>query len=170
MSRSDLFSLIGEQQLRTVTADFYDRVFADVMIGFLFVGKDKQHLIDREYEFTANFLGGPVSYTGRPIKQAHAKTPIFGGHFERRLQIMRNTMADHDVHPEVVDSIIQHQQALRALVTGDKGSECKDTLVAAQFVTSQQQGLTVLAQPPAKPLQAEGLIKLGVRRKPGGLP
>ena len=132
MSRPNLFNLIGPDRLRAVVVDFYQRVFDDVMIGFMFVGKNRQHLIEREYEFTAHFLGGPVVYTGRPIKEAHAKTPIFGGHFERRLQILRNTLADHSIDAEVVASIVEHQQALRAMVTGDKGSECKDTLVVEQ--------------------------------------
>ena len=152
MARTNLFNLIGPDRLRAVVVDFYQRVFDDVMIGFMFQGKDRAHLIEREYEFTAHFLGGPVVYTGRPIKEAHAKTPIFGGHFERRLQILRNTMADHQVDADVVASVVEHQQALRALVTGDKSSECKATLVATP-VDAQ------LAAP-----QAPGLIKLGTRK------
>ncbi len=155
MSRPNLFNLVGPARLRAVVVDFYQRVFDDVMIGFMFVGKDRQHLIDREYEFTAHFLGGPVAYTGRPIKEAHAKTPIFGGHFERRLQILRNTMVDHKIDDAVVASIVEHQQALRALVTGDTGSECKATLV----VTTAPPQDTVLANP-------NSMIKLG-KRKPG---
>jgi hemoglobin len=129
------------------------------MIGFLFVGKDKQHLIDREWEFTAHFLGGPVAYTGRPIKAAHAKSPIFGGHFERRLQILRNTLASHKVDSEVAAAWIAHQLALRSLVTGDVGSECKSTLVAERFLQAQTQGLTVL--PTTTPTKETGLIRLG---------
>mgnify|MGYP001592958013 CR=1 FL=1 len=93
MRVGSLFDQIGADGLRRVIADFYDRLFADVMIGFLFAGKDKQRLIDREYEFTAHFLGADVAYTGRPLRQAHARSPILGGHFERRLQILRNTLS-----------------------------------------------------------------------------
>ncbi len=85
-----LFAKIGEQKLRAVVTDFYSRIFGDVMIGFLFEGKSRQHLIDREYEFTASFLGGDVKYTGRPMRTAHAQSPIFGGHFERRLLGLRH--------------------------------------------------------------------------------
>ena len=73
------FDKIGEAKLRAVLADFYDRVFADVMIGFMFQGKDKQHLIDREYEMTAKMLGAQVAYAGRPMRTAHAAHTIFGG-------------------------------------------------------------------------------------------
>ena len=127
----ELFAKIGEAGLRAVVTDFYSRVFPDVMIGFLFEGKNRQHLIDREYEFTANLLGGDVKYTGRPMRTAHAQSPIFGGHFERRLQILRETMRDHRVDPDVQQVWIDHTLALRDQITSDKGSECKDTSVVA---------------------------------------
>ena len=131
MRGPELFAKIGPDKLRAVIADFYDRIFADVMIGFLFQGKSKQTLIDREYEFTANLLGADVKYTGRPMRVAHAQSPIFGGHFERRLQILRETMRDHAVDAEVQQVWLDHSYALRDQITSDKGSECKDTSVVA---------------------------------------
>jgi hemoglobin len=165
MTRANLFAMIGGDALRAVIVDFYDRVFDDIMIGFLFIGKDKKHLIDREWEFTAHFLGGPVAYTGRPIKAAHAKSPIFGGHFERRLQILRNTLVSHKVDAEVAQAWIDHQLALRSQVTGDAGSECKNTLVPplpSDLLSapsgSQIEDHNVLPTPPrAQP----ALIKIG---------
>jgi hemoglobin len=127
----ELFAKISEPGLRAVITDFYSRIFGDLMIGFLFEGKNRQHLIDREYEFTANLLGGDVKYTGRAMRTAHAQSPIFGGHFERRLQILRETMRDHAVDPDVQRVWIDHTLALRDQITTDKGSECKDTSVAA---------------------------------------
>lgn len=127
----ELFAKIGGEKLREVIADFYDRVFGDVMIGFLFTGKDKQRLIDKEWEFTAQLLGGDVAYTGKSMREAHGKSPIFGGHFERRLQLLRQAMAAHAVDEEVQRSWLAHQQALRAQITVDKGSECKDSGVPA---------------------------------------
>jgi hemoglobin len=162
MTKANLFAVIGGDALRAVIVDFYDRIFDDIMIGFLFIGKDKQHLIDREWEFTAHFLGGPVAYTGRPIKAAHAKSPIFGGHFERRLQILRNTLNKHNVHTEVAQAWIDHQLALRSQVTGDAGSECKNTLVAERFIDAQRQGLNVLPTPPPVQPDTGALLKVGV--------
>ncbi len=125
----DLFAKIGEVKLRALMVDFYARIFGDLMIGFLFEGKSRQHLIDREYEFTAKLLGADIEYTGRPMRVAHAQSPIFGGHFERRLQILRETLADHAVDPEVQQVWLDHTIALRAQITSDKGSECKNTSV-----------------------------------------
>ena len=128
-----LYDQIGGQTLRAVVEDFYDRVFADIMIGFLFHGKDRQRLIDKEWEFAAQLLGGPVKYSGRPIRQAHAKSPILGGHFERRLQILKEVLADHGVAEAVCDRWIEHTLALRSQVTGDRGSECDHDVAAARL-------------------------------------
>ena len=148
----ELFAKIGEAQLCESITDFYSRIFGDLMIGFLFEGKDRQHLIDREYEFTANLLGGDVKYTGRAMRAAHAKSPIFGGHFERRLQILRETLRDHAVDADVQQVWIDHTLALRAQITSDKGSECKDTSVVAPDEAA-----------PAAVTNPEARIKLGRR-------
>jgi len=146
------FDKIGPDKLRAVITDFYSRIFGDLMIGFLFEGKNRQHLIDREYEFTAGFLGGDVKYTGRPMRTAHAASPIFGGHFERRLQILRETLRDNAVDPDVQQVWIDHTLALRAQITSDKGSECKDTSVVEAN----------LAKPAADP---DARVKLGRRTR-----
>jgi hemoglobin len=131
--RRPLFDRIGAERLRAVLADFYDRVFGDVMIGFMFRGKDRQHLVDREYELTAALLGAPgVTYTGRPMRTAHAQHTIFGGQFERRLQILRETLRDHGVDPDVQQAWIDHQLALRGQITLDRGSECDGPAAAVE--------------------------------------
>lgn len=121
-----LYDKIGPDRLRAVITDFYDRVFADVMIGFLFFGKDRKRLIDKEFEFTAQLLGGDVRYTGRPMRAAHARVPIMGGHFDRRNKILEETLEDHGVDSEVREIWLRHIQALRAQVTSDALGACND--------------------------------------------
>jgi hemoglobin len=148
MKSSALFDRIGAAALRAAITDFYGRVFPDVMIGFMFQGKDRRHLIDREYELTAALLGAPgVTYTGRPMRAAHAQHTIFGGQFERRLQILRETLRDHHVDPEVQAAWIDHQLALRSQITRDQGSECKDTGAAGPRLA------IVAPDDPARPIK-----------------
>lgn len=130
---SALIDKIGGETLHDVIEEFYRRVFADTMIGFLFHGKDRQRLIDKEWEFTARLLGAPVKYTGRPIRRAHRASPILGGHFERRLKILRDVLADYDIDAEVQKVWIDHTLALRDQVTGDVGSECDHDVAAARL-------------------------------------
>lgn len=147
-----LFARIGEAKLRAVLADFYGRVISDVMIGFMFAGKDRAHLIEREYELTAKLLGAPgVVYRGLPMRTAHRKHTIFGGQFERRLQLLKETLAAHDVDPEVRRVWIEHTLALRPQITHDRGSECEDPPAKLS-----------IAQPdPSPPPAAPPRIKLG---------
>lgn len=119
-----LIDAIGEERLRAVIEDFYDRIFADVMIGFMFAGKDRQRLVDKEWELVAALLGADVRYTGRPIRDAHARHPIMGGHFMRRRKILEETLAAHGVAAEVRAAWLAHTDALRAQVTADAGSGC----------------------------------------------
>jgi hemoglobin len=154
MARPVLFDRIGAAQLRAVIEDFYARVFGDVMIGFLFEGKDRQRLIDKEYELAARLLGADIAYTGKPMREAHARSPILGGHFERRLELLRQTLAAHAVDPEVVASLIDHSLALRSQITPDRGSECKDSEAARRVEAA--------GPPPA----ADPDALIGLRRRP----
>jgi hemoglobin len=150
---SELFDKIGGDALRAVITDFYSRIFRDVMIGFMFQGKDRQHLIDREWELAAALLGAPgVTYTGRPMRTAHAQHSIFGGQFERRLQLLRETLADHAVDAAVQQAWIDHTLSLRDQITRDKGSACADTAALGPKLA-----IASPEPPPDKP------IKLGRR-------
>ncbi|MFN7975298.1 MAG: group 1 truncated hemoglobin [Acidobacteriota bacterium] len=128
-----LFAQIGAEKLRAVLAAFYDRLFEDVMIGFFFRGKDKARLVEKEWELTARLLGAPVSYTGRVLREAHASSPIMGGHFDRRLQILKETLRDHDVPAAVAEAWISHTNALRGQITGDGASECDHGRAASRL-------------------------------------
>ena len=97
---------------------FVDRVFADVMIGFIFAGKNRERIREMEYQLAAEQLGGPVTYTGRSIQAVHARLPIMGGHFDRRRQILLNTLRDCEVPEEVQQVWIEHVDALRGDVLG----------------------------------------------------
>ena len=115
----------GRERLEGVIRDFYDRVFADVMIGFLFRNASKERLIEKETELMAAHFGAEETYTGRPIREAHERHRIMGGQFDRRLQILKETLEDHNVPREVRDAWIAHTLSLRDQVTRDREGECR---------------------------------------------
>jgi hemoglobin len=120
----------GEGPLRAVIDRFVDRLFEDTMIGFFFARASRERIKQKEYEHAAEHLGGGVEYTGRPLTVAHAAHPIQGGHFRRRLQILRETLEEMHVPEPVRRRWLEHTESLRDQVTGDVGSECDG--VAAQ--------------------------------------
>ncbi len=142
-----LFDEVGADRLRAMVTDFYAAVFVDPMIGFLFVGKDRARLIEREWELAARMLGGGVAYAGRTIREAHKHVPILGGHFDRRLELWRQAMVAHGFPAAAVETLMAHNRALRAQVTSDPTSDCNH---------EQVQRVTAIAAP-AK------LVKLGKR-------
>ena len=128
MSANDMVERAGgEPALRRLIEDFYDRVFGDTMIGFFFRSASRTRLVEKELELALKQLGADVDYTGRPLGAAHEPHRIFGGQFDRRLQILRETMADHALPPDVQERWIAENLALRPTITENAAGECRPT-------------------------------------------
>jgi truncated hemoglobin YjbI len=126
MAQMSLFEQLGgEPRLRAIVDDFVDRCFDDMMIGFLFTHAERSRIKRLEYEHAANHLGASVEYSGRALDQAHRPHRIFGGQFDRRRQILLETLRDHEAPDEVIDAWLAHQDSLRALITKDPDSNCQ---------------------------------------------
>ena len=116
----------GEPALRAIIDEFVARMARDVMIGFFFTKVDLARLAEKEYEHAAEFLGAPgVAYSGRPIAASHRGLRIFGGHFARRREILRQVLVAHGVPADVQRAWRAHGDSLRSEVTTDPGSECR---------------------------------------------
>lgn len=139
----------GLAALEAILTDFYRRVFADVMIGHLFSGQDAARLVHLEARFTARVLGATeVEYPGRPMRAAHARHPIFRGHFHRRNQLLAETLRDHAVPAAVAEAWLAHARSLeRAILGAHPATRCE----------------------PAVPVAGEGLVVVPAR-DPVGAP
>ena len=116
----------GEPTLRAIIDDFVDRIFDDIMIGFFFRNAYRRRIKEFEFQHAAEHLGGPFSYAGRPLKQAHAAHRIMGGQFARRKEVLRQTLVAHGVAPEIIDAWLAHTESLRLQVTSDPDGQCTD--------------------------------------------
>lgn len=123
MAASLFEQLGGEPVLRSIIRTFVKQMFSDPMIGFLFRNASEERVADKEYELAAQHLGGAVVYTGRPLGEVHAAHSILGGQFDRRLQILRRTLADAGAPSAVIEHWLAYTEQLRPLVLGDD-SEC----------------------------------------------
>jgi hemoglobin len=106
----------GEERVREVLQALYDRLFTDPMVGFLFAGKDKAHIVEQQVPFTCRFLGGPHVYEGKPLPEAHAGLPLLPGHFDRRHRVLQQVLDARQVPPEVKRVWLQIDEALRPSV------------------------------------------------------
>jgi len=119
------FELIGgEEGLRSVIREFIDKIFSDVMIGFFFRRVNRERLEEMEFQHAAAHLGGPITYTGRSMREAHKAHRVMGGHFERRKKILSNVLVRQGVDEGVRERWLLHLETLRPEVTDLPGSEC----------------------------------------------
>jgi hemoglobin len=116
----------GEAGLRAIIGDFVDRVFEDVMIGFFFRGVERERLKELEFQHAAQHLGAEIAYHGRPLASAHARHRIMGGQFSRRKELLRKTLVQHGVAPDIIEAWLAHIESLRSQITSDSGGECTD--------------------------------------------
>jgi hemoglobin len=106
----------GEAKVRDVLRLLYDRLFEDPMVGFLFEGRDKGHIVEAQVSFTCAFLSGPQKYSGRSLPEAHAKLPLLPGHFDRRHRLLEDVLRDERVPEEVSRVWLRIDETLRPSV------------------------------------------------------
>jgi hemoglobin len=106
----------GEQGVLAVLQVLYDRLFEDTMVGFLFQGKDKQHIVDAQVAFTCAFLGGPQRYRGKALPEAHAALPLLPGHFDRRHHLLGQVLRERGVPEAARRAWLQVDETLRSSV------------------------------------------------------
>jgi truncated hemoglobin YjbI len=99
--RTLLDQIGGEAVVRTVLKKLYDALFDDPIVGFLFAGKDKRHIVEQQVVFTCGFLGGPHHYAGKSLPEAHAALPLLPGHFDRRHFLLARVLEQEGVDEEV---------------------------------------------------------------------
>ncbi|MDF1667960.1 MAG: group 1 truncated hemoglobin [Planctomycetota bacterium] len=104
--------------------DFYDRLFSDIMIGFFFAPFDKQELIDKQIGFMTVMFGGPNSYKGLSLRKVHLPLNIFEGQFNRRHQILKETLEDHKVDSDIREDWLRLDLSLKDKIL--KSESCHD--------------------------------------------
>ncbi len=115
----------GEPGVRAVLQALYDRLFVDPIVGFLFEGKDKAHIVEEQLAFTCGFLGGPQRYTGKPLPEAHAALPLLAGHFDRRHRLLEQVLEEQRVPAEAASVWLRIDESLRTSVLA-AGEEARD--------------------------------------------
>jgi hemoglobin len=106
----------GEEKVRAILQSLYDKLFEDPIVGFLFEGKDKAHIVEQQLAFTCRFLGGPQKYEGKPLPAAHAALPLLPGHFDRRHRLLEQTLDEQNVPLEVKRVWLTIDESLRPSV------------------------------------------------------
>jgi len=112
-----IYEQVGQARLEKIMIAFYDRLFDDVMIGFLFQPFPKEHLIRQQINFTGRLLGASdLKYEGKGLREAHQKFSIRDGQFARRQKILRDVLLENEIPEEIVEAWLQKENSLRSVV------------------------------------------------------
>jgi hemoglobin len=107
----------GEETIERVLDDLYTQLFDDVMVAFLFAGHDKARIVREQTVFTRRMLGDKTArYEGKSIPEAHAELPILPGHFDRRHELLRQTLEKHAVPLRAREAWLRLDAALRDVI------------------------------------------------------
>ena len=112
----------GEQGIVRLIDAFYDRILADPELAGFFQDTAMDTLRRMQREFIAAALGATVSYSGRPLGQAHAGRGITPKHLQRFVAHLFDTLrADFDLQPDDESAIVDRIWTLANDVTGNYG-------------------------------------------------
>jgi len=87
----------GAPAVRAALDAFYPRVLADTKLSPFFAGVDIERLKRTQEGFFAMALGGPNTYTGRSLPDAHARTRQRGLNdevFDHFLTVFKGVLVD----------------------------------------------------------------------------
>ena len=107
----------GRARLRAILDVFYQRLFDDVLVGFFFHGHDLARIVDGQCAFLLWAFGEEREYHGRHPSVAHrGLAPILRGHFDRRLQVLREVLEAEGLEPADIAAWLRVEESMRGVV------------------------------------------------------
>ena len=117
-----ILAIGGEQRLKEILLHFYQKMSADVMIGFFFENKNLTHIAGMQAQFMLSAAGlAPTAFQGKGPATAHtALPPILIGHFDRRLVLLKETLTEERLSLEWIQAWVQFEEGFREMVVSKK--------------------------------------------------
>lgn len=113
----------GRARVRAILDAFYARLFDDLMVGFFFAGKDRATIVDGQLAFLLKAFGEEATFAGRHPRAAHVDLPpIRKGHFNRRLLVLREVLAEHGVGADDIEAWVRAEESMRRHVQALPGA------------------------------------------------
>lgn len=117
--QATLFDRVGgEQGVKNLVRAFYDRVLKDPELAEFFEGASIDRLYRMQFEFFAAALGGPVTYSGLSIHQAHYGLGVEKEDFSRFVNHLIDTLKAFQVTDQEINTLISRVNTYADEVTG----------------------------------------------------
>jgi hemoglobin len=122
-NQQTLFERVGgEETIRELIHEFYDRVIADPDLKPFFKNTSIDKLRRMQREFFSAALDGPITYTGRPLSYVHHGRGITKHHFALYVDHLIDTLRGRGINDQDVQDIIGRISTYADEITGDVGS------------------------------------------------
>lgn len=108
----------GQNTVEAVVSDFYDLVFEDPLLEPHFADIDRDALYAHQVQFISAVAGGPVSYSGNDMQQAHEGMNITEEAFEQVATYLADALRMNGVEEKNVDAILEEVEQLEPAVVG----------------------------------------------------
>jgi len=108
MTEETLYDRLGKREgIRAVVDDFYDRLVADDDLGSFFETADMDLLRETQTDFLCEAAGGPETYDGAPVREAHLDVPFTPEDIQRAVTLLYESLDAFDVPDEDADRVVQ---------------------------------------------------------------
>lgn len=108
----------GGPAIRSVVDRFYELVLLDPVLRPYFAGVDLARLRRHQALFISQVAGGPTSFDGRSMAEAHAGRGIDDAAFDLVAAHLAEALRDHQVQEREIGEVISAVAGLRDDVVG----------------------------------------------------
>lgn len=121
-ANATLFEQLGGEGAVNAAVDiFYRKVLADQRINHFFDGVDMDKQATKQKAFLTMAFGGPANYSGKDMREGHAKLVQMGlndSHFDAVIENLAATLSELGVSAELIGQVAAIAQTTRADVLG----------------------------------------------------
>lgn len=104
----------GKAALDAAVESFYVKVLADDRIKHFFDDVNMNRQRRKQKEFLAAALGGPIPWTGKDLRKAHANLPgLNETHFNAVAEDLHKTLEELNVKKELIDKVMAALASLK---------------------------------------------------------
>ena len=116
MSQSMFLRIGGFATVSRIVMDFYDRILDSEKAGDFFDGVDISKMIDHQTRFISSLMGGPSAHSNEQLRVTHARLKIDNESFDEMVEILCETLKDHDIGLDDI-AIVRHElESRRSLI------------------------------------------------------
>jgi hemoglobin len=105
--------------IRRAVDQFYERIAADATLAGYFEGADMDRVRRHQVELLAAAAGGPRSYSGRSMAEAHRGLGITDAAFDRVLGHLNATLVDVGADDRTIREVLRTLSGMRLDIVED---------------------------------------------------